>query len=325
MGLGHATKYQVVNIKKGGSLNVRDTPFMDTSKVVDRIGSSSTDISVKECAELPDKSEWCYIQLPRGASHVEGWVSSYYLQKMSSQIHASKAHIQNFLHNFYMAEEEDYMDKLQVFYSFPMQKYLWSTNVSLMELRAKKVREYKKWSQRDYRLTYLKILKRKPTYIDVQTTVRWHVQGKDDYEKGKDIHKLRLVPAGNTFKVSALKYLKHTVYPKPKVLDENATLLASNEANITVAEVGEEAVKSTFVENKFYIKAGSFFSEINKAYLQKISNNGFSYMIQKVYQGDKLIRRVFIGPFDSESEAVQSLARVRAKINELAYIQRNIK
>lgn len=325
MGLGNAAKYQVVHVKKGGSLNVRDTPFMNVSKVVDRIRSNTRGISIKECAEMSDKSEWCYIQVPRGASHIEGWVNSYYLQKMSTQIRASKAHIQNFLHNFYMAEEEDYMDKLQVFYSFPMQKYLWSKNVSLMELRAKKVREYKKWSKRDYRLTYLKILKRKPTYIDVQTTVRWHVEGKDDYEKGKDIQKLRLVPAGNTFKVSALKYLRHTVYPKPEVVDENATLLASNEVNTTVPEVEKEVVAKTFEANKFYIKAGSFFSEINKAYLQKITNNGFPYMIQKVYQGEKLIRRVFIGPFNSESEATQSLVTVRAKINELAYIQRNIK
>jgi len=319
MGLGHATTYQISHLKKGSTLNVRDTPFMDSSLVVGKVASNTTDISIKECAELPDKSEWCYIKAPKGASHIEGWVNSYYLKKMSKRLHGSKAHIQNFLHNFYMADEENYMDKLQVFYAFPMQKYLWKKNISLMDLRAKKVREYKKWPKRDYRMTYMKILKRKSNYIDVQTTVRWHFRKGNAYEKGKDIQKLRLVSAGgNGFKVSALKTLKHTVYPKPKpVLDENLTLVASDEVNETV-------MATKVVENKFYIKSGSFFSEINKNYLQNISSNGFSYIIQKVKQDDKVIRRLFIGPFNSIHDATKALVTVRAKINEFAYIQTNI-
>ena len=48
-------------------------------------------------------------------------------------------------------------------------------------------------------------------------------------------------------------------------------------------------------------------------------------MIQKVQQGDKVVRRVFIGPFDSITEANKSLVTVRAKINEFAYIQKNIR
>jgi len=58
--------------------------------------------------------------------------------------------------------------------------------------------------------------------------------------------------------------------------------------------------------------------------LASISNNGFPYLIQKVRQGDKVIRRVFIGPFGSAMEATQALVNVRAKINEYAYIQKNI-
>jgi len=323
IGLTHATKYQVTNIKKGGSLNVRDYPFVKQSDVVGKIRSNTINITIKECTELADHSEWCYIYVPHGASHIEGWVNSYYLKEMSNVIRSSKAHIQNFLHNFYMADEENYMDKLQVFYSFPMQKYYWSKNVSLMDLRAKKVREYKKWPKRDFRMTYLKILKRKSNYIDVQTTVRWHYRGHGDYEKGKDIQKLRLVPVGNTFKVSALKNLKHIVYPKPKpILDENTTMLAGTESNVTLAT--KKQTSSTIMENKFYIKSGSFFSEINASYINKITQNGFSYFIQKVQQDDKIVRRVFIGPFDSVHQATQALTTVRAKINEFAYIQTNI-
>ena len=318
-GLVHAAKYEIAHIKRGGTLNVRDVPFKNKSIVVGRISWKTTGISIKECTELKDGSEWCYINAPRGASHIEGWVNSYYLKKMTKRATASKAHIQNFLHNFYMADEENYMDKLQVFYAFPMQKYKWNKNLSLRDLRIKKVREYKKWPSRDLRLTYLKILKRKANYIDVQTTVRWSFKRGDEYEKGKDIQKLRLIPVGNTFRVSALKNFKHIVFPKPKpIVDENSTLVINEELNQTV-------VKEVVVSNKFYIKSGSFFSEISPTYLTSITKNGFPYMIQKVQQGDKVVRRVFIGPFDSITEANKSLVTVRAKINEFAYIQKNIR
>ena len=312
MGLGHATQYKVVHVKRGGTLNVRDLPSLQNSEVVGRLFSYTRNISISECTELPNGNEWCYIDSSRGSSRLEGWVNSYYLRPMPTVSKVSKVHIQNFLHNFYLADEEDFLDKLQVFYSFPMQKYLWNKNVSLMDLRQKKVRQYKKWPKRDYRLTYLKVLKRKADYIDVQTTVRWKMESFNDFEAGKDIQKLRLIPTGNTFKVSAIKYLKHTVYPKPEpILDENST-------NILV-ELNE--VNQTIDHNKYYIKAGSFFSEINKNYLSKISKNGFSYMIQKVRQGQKVIRRVYIGPFNTTLEAEKALVTVRSKINEYAYIQ----
>jgi cell division septation protein DedD len=319
MTLAEATKYEIVHLKRGKTVNVRDLPSISNSKVVGKIAAYSTEISIRECQQYSDASEWCYIKVPRGGSHLEGWVSSYYLAPMSKTAKVSRLHIQNFLRNFYLADEEDFLDKLQVFYSFPMQKYLWSKNVSLMALRQKKVRFYKKWSKRHYRMTYLKILKRKPNYIDVQTTVRWKLKGYDDYEAGKDIQKLRLVPTGNSFKVAAMKYLRHTVYPKPKpVVDENLTILDANQTDVNGSS---EVPKTMMASNKFYIKAGSFFSEINSNYLTKIKANGFNYIIQKVAQDDKLIRRVFIGPFDSVLTAGQALKKVRANINELAYIQ----
>ncbi len=320
LGFGHATKYEIVHIKRGKALNVRDTPSLRKSSVVGRLSAYTTDVSVKECLEDKRGEEWCYINVPRGGSHLEGWVNSYYLAPMAKTSKFSRLHIQNFLQNFYLADQENFLDKLQVFYAFPMQQYFRSRNVSLMELRQKKVLFYQKWPKRHYRFTYLKILKRKHNYIDVQTTVRWRVEGHGDYEAGKDIQKVRLVPSGNTFKVLAIKYLRHTVYPKPKPVDENSTLVINNEANQTVVPK-EEPLDG----KKFYIKAGSFFSEINKDYLSSISKNGFPYMIQKVRQDDKVIRRVFIGPFNSEEAVKKALTVVRAKINEYAYIQTVIK
>jgi hypothetical protein len=351
MGLVYAKKYEIVHVKRGGTLNVRDIPTTKESEVVGRVSSSTTGISVKECTEAKDGSEWCYINAPRGGSHLEGWVKSYYLAPMSKKSKTSRVHIQNFLHNFYMADEENFLDKLQVFYRFPMQKYLRSRNVSHMDLRAKKVHYYKRWPKRNYRLTYLKILKRNKNYIDVQTTVRWKLKGHDDYEAGKDIQKLRLIPVGNTFKVSAMKYLRHTIYPKPKpVIESDAVELKNKEAkkkeelkkaketlvkNGTKSSDKKEVAAETLVKergtgevlsnkNTYYIKSGSFFGDISPTYLASISNNGFPYLIQKIRQGKKVIRRVFIGPFTSSEEAANALDVVRAKINEYAYIQRDI-
>jgi hypothetical protein len=335
-GFVNAAKYEITHIKRGGAVNVRDVPFKNQSVVVDKIAFNTTGISIKECTELEDGSEWCYIYAPRGASHVEGWVNSHFLKKMSKKEHFSKAHITNFLYNFYKADEENYMDKLQVFYAFPMQRYMRHRNLSLMELRAKKIQFYKRWSKRHYRLTHLKILKRKPTYIDVQTTVRWRIEGHNDYKKGKDIQKLRLVPVENTFKVSALKTLKHIVFPKPvepqeaivdnkkAIVDKNSTRVV-REANRSGTKKEVTPDKLAALAHKFYIKSGSFFSEISPNYLQRIHDNRFSYLIQKVRQGDKVIRRVFIGPFNSIEEAKEALVTVRAKINEFAYIQRNVR
>ncbi len=323
-GFGHATKYEIVHIKRGKSLNVRDTPSLRKSAVVGRLAAYTTDVSIKECLENRRGEEWCYINAPKGGSHLEGWVNSYYLAPMAKTSKFSRLRIQNFLQNFYLADQENFLDKLQVFYAFPMQRYFRNKNVSLMELRQKKVRFYKKWPKRHYRFTYLKILKRKHNYIDVQTTVRWRVEGHGDYEVGKDIQKLRLVPSGNTFKVLAIKYLRHTVYPKPKpVVDVNETLVVNKENNQTAIpeDKGEKVALET---KKYYIKSGSFFSEINKNYLESISKNGFPYIIQKVRQDDKVIRRVFIGPFDSAQAAKEALTVVRAKINEYAYIQSSI-
>lgn len=319
MGFGNATKYEITHIKKGGFLNVRDVPFKEKSVVVGKIAFNVSNISVKECMELPTNSEWCYINAPRGASHIEGWVSSHYLKEMAETSLSSNEHIQNFLHNFYMAEEENYLDKLQVFYFFPMQKYLWRKNVSLLALRNYKVQEYKLWPKRQLHLTYWKILKRKETYIDVQTTVRWSFQAGEEYENGKDIQKLRLVPTGNTFKVSALKNFSHVVFPKPIIIEEQNV---STEVALSELPIATEPLVAE--KHKFYIKAGSFFSDISPLYLAKIKKNGFPYFIQQKKQGSRTVRRLFIGPFNTMLKAKEALPVVRKKINEYAYIQSKI-
>lgn len=313
LGFGQATEYQLVHLKKGGTLNVREVPIVTSNTVVGGIPAYATGISVRECKTNEENQEWCYISYPLGGSHIEGWVNSYFLAPMLENV-TSEAQIKNFVHNFYMADEEDFLDKFQLFYEFPMQQYLNKKNITLMQLRADKVSYYKKWPKRDYNLSYFKILKQQPNYIDVQTTVLWKIKNSNEDESGKDIQKLRLLPSGSSFKVLALKNLTHTVFPKPKPVEElNTTILATTDTNQTTTD--------TVLEPKYYLKVGSFFSDINKDYLANITKNGFIYVIQVVNEGNNTIRRLYIGPYDNTLEAVDALQKVRATINENAYIQ----
>jgi len=326
IGIGNATTYQITNLKRGGSVNVREVPEVRSRTVVGRIPAYATGIRIRHCRYNRQGQEWCYISYPKGGSHLEGWISRRFLTPMRGSS-TSKQHIQNFLQNYYMADEENFLDKLQAFYRFPMQQYLWKRNVSFLQLRSQKVRFYKKWAKRDYRMTYMKILKRRSNYIDVQATVRWKMKGHGEIEEGKDVQKLRLVPSGNSFKVLAMKNLSHYVKPKPKPIEEeNLTMLADNTDVITpatvIVESERQTVKTELVAG-YYIQVGSFFKEINPAYLSKIRKLGYPYTIQKVVRPAKdiTIRRVLIGPFRSSALAMDSLVEVRAKINKNAYIQ----
>ena len=331
MGLLDATEYQLVHLKKGGTLNVREVPIVESKTVVGRIPVNGTGIRIKRCKYNESGDEWCYITYPLGGDHLEGWVKRYFLEPMKENT-TSKLYITNFLTNYYMADEENFLDKLQVFYSFPMQQYFRKKNISLMQLRSKKVSYYKQWPRRHYQLTYMKILKRNENYIDVQTTVKWRLKGREDEESGKDIQKLRLLPMGNTFKVSALKNLKHTVFPKPKpkpIEELNTTvpkvLVTQSVTTPKTTSVTTSNIPSVTPNHvrrkKYYIKAGSFFGTIDNGYLSKITNNGFAYMVQKAKQKETVLRRVYIGPFASSEEAKQALGTVRSTINANAYIQ----
>jgi len=329
MGCMDATEYQLNHIKEGGTLNVREVPVIDSTTVVGKIPANGTGIRIKHCKINDSGDEWCYVNYPLGGYHLEGWINRHYLKAMKENT-TSKIHITNFLSNFYMADEENFLDKLQAFYEFPMQQYYKKTHVTAMQLRSKKVSYYKKWSKRNYRLTHMKILKRHDKYIDVQTTVLWNIKGNgDESESGKDIQKIRLLPKDNTFKVFALKNLKHSVYPKPKpIVEENNTIVKSNETTTSKTAVVKTKPKPkaavvtvSTAHKKYYIKAGSFFGEISSGYLSKITENGFGYVVQKATQNGNIIRRVYIGPFKGSAQATQALPQVRANINTNAYVQ----
>jgi hypothetical protein len=314
MVFGNAQTYRLIYLKAGGTLNVRDSSFINSSKVVGRIPAYATDIRVNHCKINTDGNEWCYISYPIGGSHLEGWVNAYYLSPVEDSP-LSEAHIKNFLMNYYLADQEDFLDKLETFYAFPLQQYFANKTISKMQLRSLKVNEYKRWPKRSYLLTYMKILKRHVNYIDVQTTVRWNLKNREDAQSGRDIQKLRLVPTGDQFQVLAIKNLKREIFPKPEIPQElNVTTPENN-----VSRINNESNVSK--EPLYYIKVGSFFGEIQPSYFAKITASGFHYMVKKEKIDNSVVQRVYIGPYESTMQTVEALALVREKINQSAYIQ----
>jgi hypothetical protein len=304
-----ATEYRVAHLPKGRLLNVREEPVVNSRTLIGRLPANAMGIEIRECKYGANAKEWCYITYGVGRKHIEGWVSRYYLEPMSDQSIFSLFYIKHFLRSYYKADEENFLDKINRFYTFPMQQYMTQKGVSRMSLRAAKVRFYKRWPRRYYTLGYMKILKRAEDYIDVQATVHWKYINHEESESGRDIHKLRLVYEGNQFRVLAIKQLLHKVYPK---LEESEPLLAQTDTNKTVESEG------------YYIKAGSFFSMPSEDYLNKILSIGYRYVIDNAIQGESTIKRVYIGPFPTTEETMKALERVHQEVNKDAYIQRRV-
>ena len=325
IGILNATEYRVAHLKKGKFLNVREEPIVNSRTLIGRLPSNTIGIEIRECKYAENGREWCYVRHGVGRKHLEGWVSRSFLEPMSKASISSDFYIKNFLVNYYKADEENFLDKLKVFYIFPMQQYMYQKGVNRMNLRASKVNFYKKWPQRYYTLGYMKVLKRKEDYTDVKVTVHWKFVNGSESESGRDVHKLRLVHEDNQFKVLAIKKLQHHVYPKVEEIEESEANLSDN----TLVENQEGGIKeegtTTISSGGYYIKAGSFLEEPSSSYLNKITTAGYQYVIDKANQGGKIIKRVYIGPFPTTAITMEALEKVRRDVNKNAYIQTRIK
>jgi len=312
--VSHATEYRVVHLKKGRFLNVREEPVVNRRTLIGRLPAQSIGIKIRECKYGADAKEWCYISHGVGQNHIEGWVSRYFLAPMSKSSITSSFYIKNFLMSYYKADEENFLDKLKVFYTFPMQQYMRQKGVTLMSVRASKVSFYKRWPRRYYTLGWMKVLRRTEDYIDVKVLVNWKYFNGSESASGQDVDKLRLVYDENQFKVLAIKKLKHRVYPK---IEEPVSPFS-----VEPTESNESVKDTIVVETKsFYIKAGSFMEQPSQAYLDKITKAGFHYVIDRFNQGGKIVKRVYIGPFPTTAETMEALEKVRQNINKNAYIQ----
>ncbi len=317
----NATEYRVVHLKAGKFLNVREEPVVNRKTLIGRLPARAMGIKIRECKYGANGKEWCYISHGIGRNHLEGWVSRYFLAPMSKESIGSDFYIRNFLESYYKADEENFLDKLKVFYIFPMQQYMTQKGVSRMNLRASKVNFYKQWPRRYYTLGYMKVLKRTEDYIDVRVTVHWKYFNGTQSESGRDVDKLRLIYDDNQFKVLAIKKLQHQVYPKIEEPPSPFIAGVSGEANTTFSASNGTTDIDEVQQVSYYIKAGSFLDQPSSTYLNKITQSGYHYVIDRVEQGDQVIKRVYIGPFSSMDKTLEALDQIRQRINKNAYIQ----
>ena len=314
IGFINAIEYKIVHVQKGGRVNVREVPIISSITKVGTIPYYAVGIKIKDCKYGSDGKEWCYISYPMGARHLDGWVRKYYLAPMGRDF-TSNIYIKSFLQNFYKSDEENFLDKLKVFYRTPMQQYFYRRNVNLIQLRTAKVNFYKKWPIRYYNLLSFEILVKRVNYIDVKTVVRWRLKNRYKSSSGVDIQKVRLIPTNGEFKVLAIKNLQHLVDTDENIGDD------INKTQSIASHSDKNTTNITKPTKKFYIKVGSFFSTPNRYYLEKISQNGFNYIIKEVTQDGAIIKRVYIGPYSTGREVQNHLNIIREKINPNAYIQ----
>ncbi len=319
-----ATEYSLTHLRKGGAVNVREEPIINRHTFVGKLSAEAIGIKIRECKYNMRGREWCYISHGIGTQYIEGWVSRRFLVPMKDNREANRFYLKHFLEDYYKADEENFLDKLKVFYTFPMQQYMYQKNVTLMNLRSAKVNFYKYWPKRLYRLGHMEILRKKEDYTDVKITVYWQYDSHNDSRSGRDVHKVRIVQEDGQFKVLAIKRLRQVVNPKVIEVEESKpVILEENNSVVATSKIEENKSPANGVK-KYYVKVGSFIKEPKVSYLNKIVSFGFKYKIEKVTREDKIIRRVYIGPFSTTVETMEALDRIRKKINKNAYIQTNI-
>lgn len=77
------------------------------------------------------------------------------------------------------------------------------------------------------------------------------------------------------------------------------------------------------IKGNYYVQVGSFgrFSP-DKKFLEKITNNGYTYKIHTVSVSGKQITKVLVGPYTTDKAARQNIKDIRAKIEPGAFLSR---
>ncbi len=82
IGFINAIEYKIVHVQKGGRVNVREAPIINSVTKVGTIPYYAVGIKIRDCKYGSDGKEWCYISYPMGARHLDGWIRRYYLAPM---------------------------------------------------------------------------------------------------------------------------------------------------------------------------------------------------------------------------------------------------
>ena len=75
------------------------------------------------------------------------------------------------------------------------------------------------------------------------------------------------------------------------------------------------------VNGKYYIQVGSFARfKPSESFLQKISNNGYTYTFHKVTRDSKTLNKVLVGPFKTQSAAREALSVIKRNVERGAFL-----
>ncbi|RUM66234.1 MAG: SPOR domain-containing protein [Sulfurimonas sp.] len=121
--------------------------------------------------------------------------------------------------------------------------------------------------------------------------------------------------AASTTKATPKEPLKPLVRKKPEVQKKP---VAQHKTAASKPKIGYQ---SGVAHGKHYVQVGSFAQYApNKAFLRKITGNGYSYTYYKVVIKGTPINKVIIGPFNSKAEARKALSTIRKRIEKGAFI-----
>jgi len=91
----------------------------------------------------------------------------------------------------------------------------------------------------------------------------------------------------------------------------------------------KKSVQDTFARTNnhaisgYFIQVGATSRAFpDKRFLSKIKNNGFDYIVHTLYIKGRKIKKVLVGPYNSKSEAMRALGRVKNSINPSAFVYR---
>ncbi|BCD60099.1 MULTISPECIES: SPOR domain-containing protein [unclassified Nitratiruptor] len=115
--------------------------------------------------------------------------------------------------------------------------------------------------------------------------------------------------------------------PQPKSTAQK-TQKNSVKKEIVQPKAVQQSVKTTksktsakSIKENIYIQVGAFLrSSPDQSLLRKIKKLGFHYVIKSFTINGKKIKRVYVGPFVSKSDAREALVKVRKSINKQAFI-----
>jgi DedD protein len=113
-----------------------------------------------------------------------------------------------------------------------------------------------------------------------------------------------------------------TTAQKPKTNEKKPVTTTKKAKSSQIKQKPKSVIKAT-PSGHYFIQVGAFLKQDpDKKFLAKIKSNGFHYVIKTFNKNGKVIKRVYIGPFQTKNEAKKALPKVKKTITSGAFVVR---